>query len=267
MSINRLAATLGLACLPGLAAAGCTDPAFTAAQDVQLGGEVAMIVTHASAVHDARLATKRGADEALRFARERRIPVAYLQDDSPTRHYLTDDCEPDYWVRSEGGELSFEVTPPHLYILGGHLEMCLSTTLHEVLLQWARRGGHQFTVTYLMDAIYSNGKGIDETDPFFADFQRFMGVVTHGRPGGEHWPKLTLLETMGIILREDRQLAYLERILPHWERSFTADYRVELRLGEDGPLRVLQPGAGLHAPRLRFEFVDSALELGELPTH
>jgi hypothetical protein len=35
-------------------------------------------------------------------------------------------------------------------------------------------------VTYFMDAIYSNGKSIEPSDPFYSDFARFLNIVTYG---------------------------------------------------------------------------------------
>jgi hypothetical protein len=64
---------------------------------VNLRADAVLIVTHATAFHDARFSTKRGVDEAVRFAKRRRIPVIYLQDDSPEDLYFMDDCQPDHW--------------------------------------------------------------------------------------------------------------------------------------------------------------------------
>jgi hypothetical protein len=219
-----------------------------------------MIVTHASSLYDARLSTKRGLDEATRFAKQRRIPLVYLQDDSPAEYYFMQDCNPDYRVLSIDGDIRFDAMPAHVYVAGGHLEMCLSNTLHDVLSAWAKQPGRDLTVTYLMDAIYSNGKSIEEGDRFYRDFQNFMSVVTHGRPGGEHWPKLTLLETLGIIVRDEDEYDYLKRILPRFDRTLPADYRVELQIN-DSIARVVRPAKGRNAPTLRFHFVDSALAL------
>jgi hypothetical protein len=111
-----------------------------------------------------------------------------------------------------------------------------------------------------MDAIYSNGKLIDPADPFYSDFQRFMGIVAYGRPGGEHWPKLNLLESMGVIVREEHQLEYLKQALPRWDTTFPPTYRVELQLN-DSVKKVLRPAEGWTPPTVLFRFVDSALNL------
>ncbi|MCK9389246.1 MAG: hypothetical protein M0Q22_12765 [Sulfuritalea sp.] len=91
-----------------------------------------MIVVHQSSTYDARFATKRGVDEAVRFAKSKKIPVIYLQDETPDEYYFMEDCHPDHWVLSHGGEISFEVLPSHLYIVGGHLELCMSTAFERV---------------------------------------------------------------------------------------------------------------------------------------
>lgn len=219
-----------------------------------------MVVVHATSTHDARFSTKRGVDEAVRYAKEKGIPILYLQDDTPGQFYFMEDCDPDHWVFSQGGEISFDVAPTHLYIIGGHLELCMSTALHDILYQWAKKSPRNMTVTYLMDAIYSNGKMIDSADPFWDDFVRFANIIAYGRPGGEHWLKLTLLETMGIIQREAHEFEYIKQILPRWDTTFPKTYQVEVQMN-GSPKRVLRSAPGLHPPTLLFRFFDSALTL------
>lgn len=239
------------------AAASCHDAPFAPPAGVRLDGDAALIVVHASATYDARLASKYGVDEAVRFARERNIPVVYLQDESPPDKYFASDCRPDYRIYSAGGEIRFDALPPHLYIVGGHLELCLSVALNEIIARWARQPPRKLRMTLFMDGIYSNGKSIDPAAPYHRDFARFMDVVTYGRPGGEHWPKLTLLETMGVIVDEQHELDYLMQVLPRWDTSFSDRWRVELQLN-DSVVKVLRPAAGWNPPTLSFHFVDSA---------
>ena len=238
----------------------CPPHKLTDPSQVKLEGDSVMIVVHASSTYDARFSTKRGVDEAVRFAKGKKIPVIYLQDDTPEQFYFTDDCAPDYWVFSEGGEIRFDVSPSHVYIAGGHLELCVSASLNAILYQWAQKSPRKFKVTYLMDAIYSNGKVIDPSDPFYPDFTKFLDIVTYGRPGGEHWPKLSLLETMGIIVREDHELEYIKQILPRWDRTFPKTYRIGVQLN-DSVTKVLQSAPGWNPPTLLFHFVDSAINL------
>lgn len=216
-----------------------------------------MIVTHASATFDARFSGKYGVDQAIRFAKSRKMPLVYLVDESPIHLYYMEDCEPDYWVASRDGEVEFEVEATHLYVVGGHMELCLLRTLHDILFKWSRKPARNLTVTFIMDAIYSNGKSVEPSDPYFQDFNWFMGIVSYGRPGGERWPKLNLLEMAGIIKKPANDMLFLEKILPRWDRTFPKDYRVELQMNE-APVRVLRPGTGAFSSRLTFHFVDSA---------
>lgn len=117
----------------------CRQHEITPPDRVRIADDSVMIVVHQSSAHDARFATKRGVDEAVRCAKRRRIPVIYLQDDTPDEFYFMADCHPDHWVFSQGGEISFPVTASHVYIVGGHLELCLSNALHDIIPQWSRR--------------------------------------------------------------------------------------------------------------------------------
>lgn len=248
------------------ASASCLQHPVTPPGKVIIKGDSVMIVVHQSSTYDARFSTKRGADEAIKFAKDRKIPVIYLQDDTPEEFYFMADCDPTYWVFSAGGEVSFDVTATNLYIVGGHLELCMSTALHDIIYQWAKRPPRNYRITYLMDAIYSNGKLIDPADPFYNDFNRFLNIVTHGRPGGEHWPKLSLLETMGIIRSEENQLNYIKQVLPRWDTTFPDNFRIEVQLN-GSVKKVLRAAEGWNPPAVLFHFVDSALQLSELPVH
>jgi len=55
-------------------------------------------------------------------------------------------------------------------------------SLDDVMRIWSRQPRRNLTVTYLLDAIYSNGNSIEESDPYYARSRKFMGVVTYGRP-------------------------------------------------------------------------------------
>ena len=85
-----------------------------------------------------------------------------------------------------------------------------------------------------------------------------MDIVTYGRPGGEHWPKLSLLEMMGVIVSPEEEIEYLKSVLPRWDTTFPKSYQVEMQVDSYNK-RVLRESSGWGAPKLRFEFVDSAL--------
>ncbi|MCB1887514.1 MAG: hypothetical protein KDH20_07895 [Rhodocyclaceae bacterium] len=255
----RPLSVVAVALWPTWAAATCPPAEPEPPGSFAVAAPTALIVTHATGVHDPRLATKPGIDAAVALARREGLPVIYLQDDSPPDSYFAGDCAPERRIRSEGGELGFGVPDDAVVSVGGHLEMCLSVSWHEVLLQWSKRPPRSRTLTVFMDGVYSNAKAIDEQDPYYDALSRFMNVVTYGRPGGEHWPKLTLLETLGIIIEPAAQIDYLVRVLPNWARTMPPAYRVELWL--NGALaRRLQGGEGRMAPVLRFDFRDSALD-------
>jgi len=259
-----LLAALGLLWLSAGWAA-CRQHEVTPPSKVKIHGDSVMIVVHQSSTYDARFSTKRGGDEAVRYAKSKKIPVIYLQDDTPEEFYFMEDCHPDYWVFSAGGEISFDVTAGNLYIVGGHLELCMTTALHDIIYQWAKRPPRDYKITYFMDAIYSNGKMIDPSDPFYKDFDRFLSIVTYGRPGGEHWPKLSLLETMGIINKEEDELNYIKQILPRWDATFPKNYRIEVQMNRSVK-KVLRGADGWFPPTVLFHFVDSALLLSEVRT-
>ena len=239
-------------------AAACPKRAFDPPASVRLTGPSALVVTHPSVAFDGRMATKVGMDAAVRAARKTGIPVVYLQDDGPNEEYFFGDCEPDYWVYSKGGEISFDFAPAHLYTVGGHWELCQSLTLHDILYQWARKPQRDLTITVYMDAVYMKGSmSFQESDPNYGDFQRFVGIVNYGRGGEAFSNKLTMLEAMGILVSESKQADFLIRALPHYERTLPG-YRVEFSMNR-GRVRVLQKGAGARPPVLRFEFLDTAV--------
>jgi hypothetical protein len=251
----------------GAAAQAACDPRpVSASHQIRTGGHAVLLVTHASTAFDPRMSTKTGLDAVIRHARQHAIPTIYLKDDEPGLRYFMDDCAPDHWAESEDGEVRFSVQAHHVLLAGGHLELCLARTMHDILEQWATQPPRNLRMTLLMDAIYSNGKAVDPQDEYYEKLERFLGTVTHGRPGGEAWPKLTLLETMGVIARHRQQRDYLRRVLPHYARTMPRAYRVEMQVNDEQP-ETLVRGAGSGSPTLSFHFVDSALTLARRLEH
>ncbi|MFZ9677818.1 MAG: hypothetical protein ACO3BH_05640 [Quisquiliibacterium sp.] len=261
--VQTILKTLLMAALLSTAAwahAACDPRSVSPADQIRTGNGTVLLVTHASSAFDPRMSTKTGLDAAIRLARQHAIPTIYLKDDAPGLRYFMDDCAPDHWAESEDGEIRFSLQAQHVLLAGGHLELCLSRTMHDILEQWAKQTPRNLRITLLMDAIYSNGKAIDPQDDYYDKLERFLGVVTHGRPGGEAWPKLTLLETMGVIARHRQQRDYLRRVLPHYARTMPSGYRVEMRVNDEES-HTLVRGAGSGAPTLSFHFIDSALQM------
>lgn len=238
----------------------CAAPKVTHPDSVKINGDSALIITHATAYYDLRYSIKYGVDAAVKWAKEKHIPVIYLIDDSPIQLYEMEDCQPDYWVRSVDGEIPFMIKASNIYLAGGHLGLCLNRTANDLLFAQTKEERSKLTYTFLMDAIYSNGKSVEEQDPYYADFSKFMGVVTYGRPGGEAAPRVSLLEVIGSIKNIGQQYDYLSKILPRWDRSTSNDYEILLQM-KDLYGKTLRKVSGFGAKRIEFLFVESASAL------
>lgn len=252
-----------LALCSGLAHAWCPPRALSTADEVRLNQDSLFIVTHASTKYDARLATKQGLDLATHLAKTHGIPMVYLQDDAVEANYFTEECAPEYWLYSANGELGFEVLSSHVYLAGGHLEQCLFTTVNDVILSWATQESRDLSMTFLMDAIYSSGELIRDGDEYSADYNTFMRILSHGRGDEGPWPKITLLETAGLINQQRNLVDYLKRALPNFANYLPRDYRVELYLNDE-EVAVLKDPLLWSSPVLQIRFVDSAPRLDSL---
>lgn len=251
---------VALALCSGLAHAACSPRALKTPDQVSVAADSVLIVTHASASYDARLASKPGIDLATHYAKRQGFPLVYLQDDAVEQNYFTEECTPEYWVFSPNGELGFEVQSSHVYVAGGHLEQCLFTTVNEVFYSWSGQDERDLTLTFLMDAIYSSGELVRNDDDYYADFNTFMRILSHGRSDEDVVPKITLLETMGIIGQQKRVVEYLKRVLPNFENILPPDYRVELYLN-GAEVAVLHDAPAWNSPVLKIRFEDSAQKL------
>lgn len=256
----RLFILMLFACASTAAAAICPPRPFSYPSDLLVDAESVLIVTHASSAYDPRYASKRGVDEAVSLARSRNMPVLYLENEDTSERYFAADCAPDYRIFSEDGELPLDLRSSDVYVVGGHIELCLARTLQDVLASWARHPERRLRITFLMDGIYSNGRSLQEKDPYHAGARRFLDIVSHGRSERETWAKLTLLETMALIDKPERKHEFLQRLLPAYEHILSGSYRVEMQLNEE-PSRLLRRGNG-SGMLLQFRFVDSAERLG-----
>ena len=260
------ALTLGTTLFTPAAQAACPERPMSSPTEAQRLSELAnsqkkplVLVTHPSKSFDPRLSSKRGSDELMRVAKVKGWPSVYLKDDDKIAQYFVDDCEPNAWVFSQDGELNFELSAQEVYVAGGHLELCLSRSLHDLILQWSKAPPQNRRIIFVMDAIYSNGKYFEEGKAGYDDLQRFFAVTNYRRPGGEAWPKLNLLESMGVIKSPAEQMEYLKTALPRWDRTFDDRWRIEL-IDDDDQVVVLRKGEGSNAPVMQFKFVDSMLD-------
>ncbi len=240
-------------------AAPCGPHSYTNPADVKLSAPAALLVTHPSTQWDGRFSSKIGVDAAVAFAKSRKFPVVYLEGVSGQDTYFFGDCEPTYWVASYGGEFSFEVAPNHIYSVGGHWELCQRLTQETLMQIWSTKTGVDLTFTEVLDGLYSYGAYVLESDPYRADFRRFIEVVSYRRPGPD-WPKpkLNLLEMMGIIGDRNLQIAYLKRNLPSYSQ-LGPEY--ETQLWYNGQMvEVLAPARTMPKHIFKVEFVDSLYE-------
>lgn len=254
---------LTLALFSQVALATCHKPEFVDPSQVTPNSDAILIVTHASSSYDTRLASKRGIDTAVSFAKSQGIPVIYLQDKTPEENYFLADCFPDYRVFSQDGELPFEVKASHVYVVGGHLEQCLFRTIEGVINSWARQQIRDLTLTFLMDGIYSTGEMVEESDPYYMDFDRFTRFIAHRRTHLDPAPKFTLLETLGVIGQQEKELEFLTRALPNYGEVLSSVYEVELSLN-NALTQKIQSDPEETLARIRFDFVDSAARLDAL---
>jgi len=254
---------LALALCSEAAPAACLQPQFNDPSQVKLTSDAVLLVTHASSTYDTRLSSKRGVDKAVSFAKSKGIPVIYLQDNTPAEKYFTADCSPDYRVFSRDGELPFELKASRVYVVGGHIEQCLSRTIEDVINSWARQQIRNLSLTFLMDSIYSTGELVEESDPYYDAFSQFRRIIAHRRTHADPLPKFTLLESLGVIDQEESEIEFLTRALPNSGKVLTPVYEVELSLNNTltRKLRIAPEEA---TARIRFNFVDSVDRLGEL---
>lgn len=256
-----VAPLLALALCSKAALAVCLQPQFNDPSQVKPNSDAVLLVTHASSTYDTRLSSKRGIDKAVSFAKSKGIPVIYLQDNTPAEKYFTADCSPDYRVFSRDGELPFEVKASRVYVVGGHIEQCLSRTIEGVINSWARQQTRNLSLTFLMDSIYSTGELVEESDPYYDAFSQFRRIIAHRRTDADPMPKLTLLETLGVIDQEESEIEFLARTLPNSGEVLTSRYKVELSLNSMLTRQIEAEPEGAIA-RIRFNFVDSADRLG-----
>ncbi len=251
---------LFLALFSQAALATCQKPLFVDPSQVNPNTDSILIVTHASGTYDSRLSSKRGVDEAISYAKTKGIPVIYLQDKTPEEEYFMTDCRPDYRVFSQDGELTFEVKASHVYVVGGHLEQCLYRTIEGVINSWARQEIKDRTLTLLMDGIYSTGELVEEQDSYYNDFRKFTQVVGHRRNDADPMPKITLLETLGVINKEDNEIDFLVRALPNYGAVLSAAYKAELTLNKT-IVKKIDSDQDETVAKITFDFMDSASRL------
>lgn len=241
-------------------AAPCPKPTFTSGEKISTSASAVMLVTHPSTLWDGRFSSKAGMDAAVKFAKEKSLPVVYLHGESDNDTYFFSDCNPTYWYRSMGGEFDFPIHSAHIYSVGGHWELCQANSMRDVMSHWVPPAGVNITLTQVLDGLYAYGAYVEKADPYFSEFERFMEIIYYGNPRNDWYSrKLSMLELMGVIKNENLQIEYLKRNLPPFHARFKS-YRVEL-VYNGKVVEVLNEGS----PTLRYEFVNSLYTGGPFP--
>ncbi len=236
-------------------AAPCPYPTFTADKDVSITGDDVLIVTHPATIWDWQFSAKNGVDNAVEFARKKNIPVIYLQDsyDGNSNKYFWNDCRPDYFVKSSGGEFSFKVPAKHVYSVGGHWEACQRTTLDDLMTAWADREGEDLTVTEVLDGIYAYSSYVTSFDSYYNAFQEFKRILQY--PSQRNDIRINLYQSKLLINDEAKLIEYLSRNLPSMYGKL-AKHRAEMHY--NGKLvKVIRDGEGTKPGLLKLEFIDS----------
>lgn len=238
-------------------AASCPPHKISEPANVIITSKEVLIVTHASSNFDGRYGAKPGADRAIQYAKSRGIQTVYLQQEKIGEAFYVENCEPDYWVYSESGNLKFDVPASHVYSVGGHWDngMCQSQTVADLLDIWGKQPPRPLTLTTFMDGTYMEGRQFEPTDSYYGDLAGFRTILFYELPSTMASQKMTLLEAMGVIKNETKKMEFLERNLPHFERSLSRDFRVELKVNDR--IKLLQEGRGTK-PLLRLEFLSSS---------
>jgi hypothetical protein len=246
-------------------AAPCGTHGWTDATRVALpADQPVLIVTHPSTLWDGRFSSKVGMDAAVAYAKKRSYPVIYLEDNADEQTYFFSDCSPTYWVDSSGGEFAFRVPSNHVYSVGGHWELCQANTQSDLMTAWSSKRDVPLTFTQVLDGLYAYGQYVRSDDPYANDFNRFMDIVSFRKPGYD-WPKRkhNMLEMMGVIQNDAREVEYLKRGLPPFTQIH-ASYKIELWYN-GRMIETLRQGRPTNPPVLKMEFIDSLYEDGYAP--
>lgn len=251
--------SLMMAALSGMAVASCPEQPFSRPVDKGLITPSALLVTHASRVFDPLYASKRGIDRATRIGKSNHIPVIFLQNDDVPESYFADDCHPDLRLHSEYGELGMVIDASEIFLAGGHLEQCLNTTIRDILTAWTLHPKHDLALSYLMDAIYSNGDLVQEGDPYKKNFELVRNALQFP---SDHEnapePKITLLTAMNLIEGREEKFSYLTRLLSGYKFLLPESTRIVIEYA--GQQKIIGDTRTKPMRTLAFRFLETMPE-------
>ncbi len=112
---------------------------FAKPASIKIDSDRVLIVTHACSVWDEKCTTKSANDITIKWAKENKIPVIYLQDDFDQKTYFCEDRKPNFFAKSNLGEFSFAVKPTQVLTTGGYSSYCQRETMRDLLKRWSAR--------------------------------------------------------------------------------------------------------------------------------
>lgn len=133
------------------------QPRITSSENIRITKNRVMLVTHASDIYDTFRVSSLGINKSIQWAKKKSFQVLYLQDGNKTRQnsYFYDDCEPDFFVNTETGELDIKYNAQYLVSAGGFWEACLSATIESIFRGWAAEAQINRNLVFVTDAIYT----------------------------------------------------------------------------------------------------------------
>lgn len=194
-------------------------PFFTADEKVILNQKKLLIVTHATSEFDEKNRAKRKTNETIQRFLNQNYNVVYLQGDAYPEKYYYQNCRPDYYVLSYGGEFFFDFSASEVTSIGGHWQACQLITTRKIISNMQEMPQKKFILTQVMEAIYTYGKiSVYREDPYY---QKVMNKISSLETN-----KLTLQDIINEISNLDLKLDFLERMVDHFE--IPSNFHVEI---------------------------------------
>lgn len=202
--------------------APCLAPTFTETKDVRLANDEVLIVTHISNQWDQRYSTKLGVDRLVAQAMDSGVPVVYLQDPSAYKTYFYDNCHPTYYVKSLGGEFSFDFDSRHVVTAGGYNELCQGRSMSKILKTVGKHDRQDLEIDLVTDAIYTAGGYIPSGAPYLPQFNEYIRIFGA--------PTISLLHLMRIIKEKPLLIEYLQKYLSSLSSELPPTHRTVVQV-------------------------------------
>jgi hypothetical protein len=219
---------------------------FTEPAKLEVNGDKVLIVTHVCSVWDEKCTTKGANDSVIKFAKDNKIPIIYLQHEFDDKAYFCDDKKPNFFAYSSGGEFSFSVKPKSVISTGGYSSYCHRNTMRDLLAQWAKRQ-ESGDVCQVTPAIYESIR----SDLLPQAIQDKARLTVYKKYDSATVP---LSELLDLFENDEARLEYLKgRVLDYVAKNVDIDFKIAIKYrGKD---LVVQEGKGSPPFKLTYRFV------------